>query len=456
MAEDAVKAGDAGDRPEVTREVAAWTAGFTNADVTPSARLWTIHALLDWAGVTVAGAREPLSAILTEQYAETEGPCTVIAQGKRARAHDAAMINGSAGHALDYDDVNFRLHGHPTVPVAPVVLALAEQHGYSGEDVIRAFIVGYQVECALGGMAGDEHYNNGFHVTGTMGTFGAAAAAANLMGFDAGQTVNAIGIAATQAAGIKSMFGTMTKPLHAGKAAMNGMIAAQLAAKGFTAGHDSIECQQGFMAVSAPGFAAEHFTAGGNQPYEVENNLFKYHAACYLTHSTIEALNDIRKQHGIGLDDVEKLTIFMPPNNRKVCDIPDPESGLEIKFSIRHLAAMALDGQNTADLDMYTDENANAPRYAEARNRIQIVEKELTRRCAGAVSIDARDGRTFVGETDVGIPAKDTDAQWEKLEHKARTIMRGVVGEERTTRIIEEVQRLPKARDVGALMEALA
>jgi 2-methylcitrate dehydratase PrpD len=210
------------------------------------------------------------------------------------------------------------------------------------------------------------------------------------------------------------------------------------------------------MAVSAPGFAPEHFAAGGNQPYEIENNLFKYHAACYLTHSTIEALNDIRKQHGIGLDDVEKLTIFMPPNNRKVCDIPDPESGLEIKFSIRHLAAMALDGQNTADLDMYTDENANAPRYAEARSRIHIVEKELTRRYAGAVSIDARDGRTFVGETDVGIPAKDTDAQWEKLEHKARTIMRGVVGEDRTARIIEEVQRLPEARDVGALMEALA
>lgn len=456
MVEDAVTAGDASDLPEVTREVAEWTAGFANADVTPSARLWTIHALLDWAGVTVAGAREPLSEILTEQYAEAEGPCTVIAQGKRARAHDAALINGSAGHALDYDDVNFRLHGHPTVPVAPVVLALAEQHGYSGEDVIRAFIVGYEVECALGGMAGDEHYNNGFHVTGTMGTFGAAAAAANLMGLNADQTVNAIGIAATQAAGIKSMFGTMTKPLHAGKAAMNGMIAAQLAAKGFTAGHNAIECQQGFMAVSAPGFAPEHFTAGGNQPYEVEKNLFKYHAACYLTHSTIEALNDIRRQHDIGLDDVEKLTIFMPPNNRKVCDIADPETGLEIKFSIRHLAAMALDGQNTADLDMYSNENANAPRYAEARGRIQVVEKELTRRCAGAVSIEAKDGRTFVGETDVGIPAKDTDAQWQRLEHKAETIMRGVVGEERTGRIIAEIHHLPEAENAGALMEALA
>jgi 2-methylcitrate dehydratase PrpD len=456
MAEDTATAGNAGELPEVTRELAEWTARFANKDVTPSARLWTIHTLVDWAGVTVAGAREPLSEILTEQYGEADGPCTVIAQGKRARAHDAALINGSAGHALDYDDVNFRLHGHPTVPVAPVVLALAEAHGFSGEDVIRAFIVGYEVECALGGMAGDEHYNNGFHVTGTMGTFGAAAAAANLLGLSDEQTMNALGIAATQASGIKSMFGTMTKPLHAGKAAMNGMIAAQLAAKDFTAGHDAVECKQGFMAVSAPGFTPENFTAGGNQPYEVENNLFKYHAACYLTHSTIEALNDLRAKHDISLDDVEKLTIFMPMNNRSVCDIADPESGLEIKFSIRHLAAMALDGQNTADLEMYTDENANAPRYVEARQRIHIVEKELTRRCAGAVSVDAKDGRTFVGETDVGIPATDTDAQWQKLEHKARTIMRGVVGEARTDKIIAEVRRLPESENVTTLMEALA
>ena len=169
---------------------------------------------------------KPLAEILTTQYAEDDGPCTVIATGKRARPHDAGMLNGSAGHALDYDDVNASMGGHPTAPVAPVVLALGEQLGSTGEEIIRAFIVGYEVECALGSMGGVEHYNNGFHSTGTMGTFGAAAAAANLLGLDATQTMNAFGIAATQASGIKCNFGTMTKPLHAGKAAMNGLIAA--------------------------------------------------------------------------------------------------------------------------------------------------------------------------------------------------------------------------------------
>ena len=200
MANDAVRSGEIDDAPQVTREISEWTANFKNKDVTPSARTWAVHTLLDWIGVTVAGAREPLAEILTEQYAENEGPCTVIATGKRARAHDAAMLNGSAGHALDYDDVNASMHGHPSAPVAPVVLALGEQLGSSGADVIRAFIVGYEVEAALGSMAGDEHYNNGFHATGTMGTFGAAAAAANLLGLNAEQTMNALGIAATSSA----------------------------------------------------------------------------------------------------------------------------------------------------------------------------------------------------------------------------------------------------------------
>lgn len=456
MANDAERSGQTEGTPEVTRELAQWTANFTNRDVTPSARTWAVHTLLDWVGVTVAGAREPLAEILTAQYAEEEGPCTVIATGKRARPHDAAMMNGSAGHALDYDDVNASMGGHPTAPVAPVVLALGERLGASGEDIIRAFIVGYEVECALGSMGGVEHYNNGFHSTGTMGTFGAAAAAANLLGLDAEQTMNAFGLAATQASGIKSMFGTMTKPFHAGKAAMNGLIAAEIAAKGFTAGQDAVECAQGFMAVSAPGFKARHFSAGGNAPMEVENNLFKYHASCYLTHSTIEAVSTLRAQHGIGLDDLKELKLFMPPTHKLVCDIHQPATGLEIKFSIRHLAIMALDGANTAALDTYSDENAAAAKYAEARDKIVVVEKQLSGKHAGAISIETNDGRTMVSEVDVGKPATDVDEQWRKLQHKARTIMKPVVGENRTEAIVLAVAGLPQASSLDDLMTAIA
>jgi 2-methylcitrate dehydratase PrpD len=187
-------------RTGLTRELAEWVAGFRAA--TPAARLWARHCLLDWAAVAVAGAREPLAGMLVEEFGTADGLCTLVAAGDRAALHDAALVNGTLGHALDFDDVNFLMHGHPTVPVAPVVLALGEALDRPGRAVVDAFVAGYEVECAVGAMAGFGHYDQGFHATGTMGTFGAAAAAAHLMRLDAGRTANALGIAAAQAAGL--------------------------------------------------------------------------------------------------------------------------------------------------------------------------------------------------------------------------------------------------------------
>ena len=446
----------AADQRETTREIAEWVCGFSDGDLTPSAKTWAVHAILDWVGVTVAGAREPLSEILSAQYGETDGPCTIIAQGRRARVHDASLVNGAAGHALDYDDVNYSMHGHPTVPVAPVVMALGEEHGKTPHEVLRAFVAGYEVECAIGLMAGNEHYDNGFHVTGTMGTFGACAAACNLLGLNVEQTRYALGIAASQASGLKANFGTMTKPFHAGKAAMNGVIAAQIAARGFTAGDNAIEAAQGFVDATAPGFRATTFRANPHAPFEVEKTLFKYHASCYLTHSTIEAVAQLRDTHGIALDDLAKLTIYMPPANRRVCDIADPATGLEIKFSIRHLAIMALAGLNTADLGIYTDANAQDAAFARARAKTQIEHRELGQRCAGAVLLETQDGRTMIAETDVGVPATDVAAQWTKLEAKALANLSGVFGTSRAARIVDHVRALEQARELTPLLRELA
>jgi 2-methylcitrate dehydratase PrpD len=264
----------------VTRGLADWSARFGMNATTASADRWARHALLDWFAVTIAGAKEPLAAILADEFrSSTTGPCTIIASDSKASLHDAALVNGAVSHALDYDDVNRLMHGHPTVPVAASVLALGEMMGKSGRDVLTAFIAGYEVECRLGDMCGDGHYEQGFHATGTMGTFGAAAGAANLLGLDADRTAMALGIAASEASGLKINFGTMTKPLHAGKAAQNGLIAARIAARGFTARADAIEAPQGFLQTQAPGFKPEAMRPDPKAPLAVEENLFKYHAA---------------------------------------------------------------------------------------------------------------------------------------------------------------------------------
>jgi 2-methylcitrate dehydratase PrpD len=438
----------------LTRDLATWIAGFRSP--TPAARLWARHALLDWAAVTVAGAHEQLAQMLADEFGTPDGPCTLVATGLRAQPHDAALVNGAAGHALDYDDVHFAMHGHPTVPVAPVVLGLAEELGSTGAQVLDAFVAGYEVECLIGAMAGYGHYDKGFHATGTIGTFGAAAAAAHLLKLDAGQTAHALGLAAAQAAGLKAMFGTMTKPFHAGKAAMNGLISARLAARGFTASTAGIEAPQGFADIQAPGFKAAPVRPDPNAPYAVEGNLFKYHAACYLTHSAIEAVGALRTRHGIGLADMKALTIFSEAAIPQVCDIREPRTGLEVKFSIRHLAALALDGADTAALDLYTDAIAADPHLIAARASVTVEQRSFPSRSAAAVSLETTDGRTLVAEADVGIPATDTNAQWDRLQAKARAIAGPVIGGDRAGALIAVIDGLEGASEVRGLMHLLA
>jgi 2-methylcitrate dehydratase PrpD len=442
-----------------TRDLARWSSGLTHTDIPDTARTWARHALLDWFGVTIAGAREPLAAILTEEFAGGgNARATLVALNGTAAVHDAALVNGAVSHALDFDDVNRRMHGHPTAPVAAAVLALGEVLGSSGRDALLAFIAGYEVECYVGAMAGDAHYDKGFHATGTFGAFGAAAGAARLMGLDAEKTAAALGIAASQAAGLKLNFGTMTKPLHAGKAAANGLIAARLAARGFTARDDAIEAPQGFAATQAPGFEAHPVRPDPNAPLAVEANLFKYHAACYLTHSSIEAIRDLRRTHNVSLDDLEAMTLHVDPGHLKVCNIAEPASGLEVKFSIRHLTGMALDGIDTAALETYSDASARDARYISARERIRIEPRSAAReeRHGAAVTLKLKDGRTLQAEANVGMPAADLADQEAKLVAKFRALADPVIGGDRAQSAQAMLLKLDTLPDIKGLMRTVA
>ena len=436
-----------------TTDIAHWIDGLDDRDITDTAYAWAKHAILDWLGVTIAGTREPLVDMLVDELTDgNEGPCTIVGRDLKSGLLDAALINGAASHALDYDDVNRRLHGHPTVVTAPVALALGEQLRASGRAVLAGFVAGTEVACAVGEMADEGHYEAGFHATATIGTFGAAAAAAKMLGLDASRTAHAMGIAASQAAGLKCNFGTMTKPLHAGKACANGLLAARLAARGFTANQDAIETSRGFADAMAPGF-----TPGISEPhppgyFAVQQTLFKYHAACYLTHSTIEAIKELRAAHGIGLDDLDRMTIRVRPSHFSVCNIPEPTTGLEIKFSIRHCAAMALAGIDTGALETYSDTHARETGLNEARERIAVEGLDAIDRMAAKVSVDLKDGRTLVAEHNVGIPADDLERQWEKLAAKFRSLTVPILGEEKTEAIIEQIAALEGADNLDALM----
>jgi len=440
-----------------TRAIGHWIANADTNDIGPRPRRWASHAVLDWLGVTLAGCRDPLVDILVaDAIAEGEsGLARLVGRGERTTATFASMINGAASHTLDYDDVNKRLHGHPTVPVVPALLAIAEQNPTTGAALLDAFIVGYEVECQIGEMMGLAHYDHGWHATATIGTFGAAAGAARLMGLDADQAAMAMGIAATQAAGLKAMFGTMCKPLHAGKAAMNGLMAARWAARGFTSRDDALECAQGFGLTQSTEFRALPIRPDPSAAYAVEHNLFKYHAACYLTHSSIEAIAALRSQHDFSADDVARVRTRVDAGHRRVCDIPEPTTGLEVKFSIRHCIAMALSGIDTGDREIYTDDTANRAGLMELRRKVEVEDKVHENRHAAEIVIDLNDGRSLVQFFDVGAPADDVDAQETRLTAKFRRLAEPVIGAERTEETIQLAFGLNDADSVEPLLAAV-
>ncbi len=437
-----------------THGLADWIANSSGADFSPAARQRARHALLDWFGVTIAGAEEPLVDILIDELdVQNEGPCSIVGRNLKTGRLDAALINGAASHALDYDDVNKRIHGHPTVVVAPAAIALAECENLSLDDVINGIIVGTEAACLIGQMAGHGHYTLGYHATGTMGTFGAAACVANLMNLDAAQTRHALGIAGSQASGLKANFGTMTKPFHAGKAAMHGVLSARLAARGFTANEDILEARVGTADVMMPGFVAGLTQPNPEGYFAVEQNLFKYHASCYLTHASIEVIRKIRAEHNIALADLKRMTLKVDEGHFSVCDIPDPQTGLEIKFSIRQCAVLALAGVDTGALETYCDENALNPEFAAARSRVQIEAIEIDDNMAAEVVIELNDGRTFNGFFNAGIADSDANGQEQKLLAKFHSLCVPRIGEDDSQKLATLLTASDNSADFASIMK---
>jgi 2-methylcitrate dehydratase PrpD len=425
---------DAADPAGTTAALAGRLTGLTWTDVTPQAATVAKQCLLDWLGVSIAARDEPLVQILLAEFAEG-GESTVIGSRHRARLHDAVLINGALSHALDFDDVITAMNGHPTVPVAPVAIGLAEAMGASGRDALLAFIAGVETECRVGRLLGPSHYAKGWHATATFGTFGAMAAAAKLMDLGDEQTRHAFGLAGTQAAGLKSVFGTMSKPLHAGKAAQNGLLAARLAARGFTSDTGILDSDQGFAAVQSTSLNREAALAAPAQGFYVADALFKYHAACYLTHNAIEAASGLRNAHGFATADIEAVRVHVNPGHMGVCNIAEPRTGLECKFSLRMTTSLALAGEDTFQEALFSDRTANREDLVALRRRVSV-----TPDAAGpgsTVEIELKDGRVLADTADVARPLRDLALQQAQIERKFRHLAEPAVGAATASEIVD-------------------
>ena len=420
------------------------------------ARLVASQCLLDFCGCALAGADDPLVDILVAEVAAHEHAteASLLGRSERATAVTAALVNGAAGHALDYDDTHTTMMGHPSVPVIPAALALAEATDATGRRLVEAIVAGLELECRLGGLLGAGHYLAGFHATATVGTFGAAAAAAHLLGLDERRWLWALGLAGTQAAGLKTSFGTMAKPLHAGRAAATGLQAALLARGGFTAATAIVECPLGFAATHAAGPLPDTWLEQCGDRFFIRDTLFKHHAACYLTHAAIEATVALRKRHAIAPGAVGEIEVHVAPAALGVCNILEPKTALELKFSLRAMTALALSGEDTAATETYSDTKAADPELTALRDRVRVVADAEFVPTRARVVIHANGGR-FEAEADTGVPAHDLHAQQIRLERKFRALAGSRLGAARTKEAVAAIAAVADAPNVAMVVGAL-
>lgn len=444
--------------PAVTSEIAQRAAILGFKDLPDDLIERTKQCLLDWFAVTLAGAQDELTDILIQETLEDggKGPASLVGRKEKVTPSAATLINGAASHALDYDDVNFAMGGHPTVTVVPALLSLGEQRRASGRLFIESFVAGYETSGRVGNLVAPSHYTRGFHVTGTVGSFSAAAAAGRMLGLDPHQLAVAFGIAATQAAGLKSNFGTMCKPLHAGTASEHGLRAAKLAAKGFTARADVLECDQGFASSQSDDLNVDKALGEPPQGWHLRNNLFKYHAACYLTHAPIECAKEIRLKSNFPPERVKKILLRLDQGADKVCNIPNPTTGLEAKFSLRQTVAMALTGVDTANLDSYNEAITQEPRIRALRDKMTIEFKPGWAKSVSEMAIQLDDGTLVEATHDSGIPWADLGKQRQALETKYDSLAVPVLGTAGAKRLHDAIERIDSLTDVGDLARAAA
>jgi 2-methylcitrate dehydratase PrpD len=434
----------------LTRALAERAAALRYADLPDAAQALARQCVLDYLGCTLAGAGEALTRILLAEMEEQggAGAATVIGHAARLPPLAAALVNGAASHALDFDDVNMAMPGHPSVAILPGLLALAETRGSSGAEVLEAFVAGYELQCRLGRAIAPGHYDGlGFHATATVGSFGAAAACARLLGLDAAATATALGIAATQAAGLKSMFGTMCKPLHAGKASYHGLLAAKLALRGFTSRDDAIECAQGFARTHGPDFHPERALAEPPRGLWLFSNLFKYHAACYLTHAPIEAARKLEVAPGA----VRRVRLRVDRATDRVCNIAAPRTGLEAKFSLRLTTAMALAGVETGALASYAESTCADPALVRLRDLVEIDFQSGWPHTLAEIEVETDAGERRAARHDAGVPAEDIAEQGRRVEQKFLALATPLLGD-RALRLAEMARRFDALDDLRGLL----
>ncbi len=438
--------------PPITRIIADFVTTHPSAGWSPSVEQEAHRTFVNWVGCAIGAAHHPtvMAALAAVQELAPSVQATILGRSEQVDIASAAMLNGITSHTFDFDDTHLKTIIHPAGPVASALLALAEHRGDNGRDVIDALVLGVDVACRIGNMIYPDHYDRGWHITGSTGMLGAAAACARLLKLDAQATAMALGLAASQPIGVREQFGTMTKPFHPGGAARAGLMSALMAKHGFTASARAIEAPRGLAQTYSDKCDWSEVTDALGQRFEISFNTYKPFACGIVIHPSIDGCLQIRNAHGLRAEEIERIELVVHPLVLELTGKRTPRTGLEGKFSVFHACAAAIVfgqvGQAQFANDVVLRDDVMALRdLVNARMDDSIDES------AADVTVKCKDGRTlhvFVEHALGSLQRPMSDAD---LAQKFHGLVDPVLGTARAERLLEQCASLARSADVRAL-----
>jgi 2-methylcitrate dehydratase PrpD len=439
----------------VTEALAAYVVGSELDEIPRDVRAEAKRALLNYLGCALGGSIEPALDVAIATLAPFSGERTACVLGRTERFDPlhAALLNGIGSHVHEYDDTLPKNYIHPSVPVASALFAYASANPVAGRDLVHAFVLGFEVESRIGNAVYPAHYTAGWHITSTTGVFGAAAAIGKLLGLDVKQMVWAFGLAATQAAGIREMFGSMAKSFQPGRAAQNGYTAALLGRANFTAGERALEGPRGFAAVTAAEYDLGKITARLGTDFDLRDNAYKPYACGLVVHPAIDGCSQLHREFNPAPGDIEAVRIRVAPLVLDLCNKRDLKRALETKYSIYHAAAIGL-VRGKGGLQEFTDEALHDPALAHVRAVTTAVADESITEDQVHIEVTLADGRKLVKFVEQSLGNVHRPLSNEQLAEKFRDQAVLALPSEQVERLIEQSLRIDELADAGELARA--
>ena len=440
---------------DVTRKLARYLVTARYDDLPAAVRKEAVQTFFNWVGVTIGGSHHQTVERAVAALSPFSGPpqARLLARPERFDILNASFVNGVASHIFDYDDTHLKTIIHPAGPVASAILALADMRPVSGHDFLNALALGVETECRIGNAVYPDHYDAGWHITGTAGVFGAAAAAGRLLALDEQQMVWAIGLAASQPVGLRESFGSMNKSFNPGRAASNGLFAALLAARNFTSSNAMIEARRGWANTVSRKQDYREIVDGLGERYEAQLNSYKPFACGIVMHPAIDAAIQLRNQYRLSAEQVRRVTIRVNPLVLELTGKTAPKEGLEGKFSIYHAVAVAL-VEGAGGEKQFSDRAVSDPAIVALRGKVVPLVDARIKPEQVEMTIELSDGRTVQKRIEHAIGSLEAPMSDGDLERKFADLADGILPPAQSRRVMDLCWRVADLADIAEISAA--